>query len=142
MYFMCKGIVLVDHGSRVVAANQQVHIMAQLLNEHPEFLQYKVVGAHMEIAQPSIQEQLEHLVKQGCKEVLVIPYMLTPGKHARKDIPEQVHALQSQPQFQKIALKVSSEIKPVVAMCQVLLDCCVRPAESSGKPTVLGSNLP
>jgi sirohydrochlorin ferrochelatase len=43
--------------------------------------------AHMELARPTIAEGLAACVEAGATEVVVFPYMLSPGKHSTRDIP-------------------------------------------------------
>ena len=46
--------------------------------------------AHMELAEPSIAAGFENCVEAGATEVIVFPYMLSPGKHSTSDIPRMV----------------------------------------------------
>jgi sirohydrochlorin ferrochelatase len=48
--------------------------------------------AHMELAEPSIEAGLRNCVEAGATEVIVFPYMLSPGKHSTGDIPRMVAA--------------------------------------------------
>jgi sirohydrochlorin ferrochelatase len=48
--------------------------------------------AHMELAEPSIENGLRHCVEAGATEVICFPYMLSPGKHSTGDIPRMVAA--------------------------------------------------
>jgi sirohydrochlorin ferrochelatase len=50
-----------------------------------------VIGAFLELAPPSIPEALESAVRTGAREVVVIPLMLFPGRHAVHDIPALVN---------------------------------------------------
>ena len=46
--------------------------------------------AHMELAEPSIANGFAACVNDGATEVVVFPYMLSPGKHSILDIPRMV----------------------------------------------------
>lgn len=46
--------------------------------------------AHMELAEPSIAAGFAACVRDGATEVVVFPYMLSPGKHSIFDIPRMV----------------------------------------------------
>lgn len=46
--------------------------------------------AHMELAEPSIAQGFTNCVEAGADEVIAFPYMLSPGKHATRDIPRLV----------------------------------------------------
>lgn len=84
-----KAILLIDHGSRRDAANEMMDCMANLVQAMagPEVV---VRHAHMELAEPSIAEGVRHCVEAGATELIVFPYMLSPGKHSTGDIPRMV----------------------------------------------------
>ena len=46
-----------------------------------------VRAAHMELASPLIPDGVEACVQAGATELVVFPYMLSPGKHSTRDIP-------------------------------------------------------
>lgn len=46
--------------------------------------------AHMELAEPSIEQGFAACVESGATEVVAFPYMLSPGKHSTRDIPRMV----------------------------------------------------
>lgn len=46
--------------------------------------------AHMELADPTIAQGFANCVEAGASEVIVFPYMLSPGRHSTTDIPRMV----------------------------------------------------
>ncbi|MEP6733490.1 MAG: CbiX/SirB N-terminal domain-containing protein [bacterium] len=86
-----KAILLIDHGSRRDEANEMMDCMANLLQAlaGPEVV---ARYAHMELAEPSIETGLRHCVEAGATEIIVFPYMLSPGKHSTGDIPRMIAA--------------------------------------------------
>ena len=85
---MKTAILIVDHGSKKKAANEMLkHIAEHVSRLRPEFI---VETAHMELADPSIQQGIQKCVELGAKTVVVHPYMLSPGRHATEDIPKMV----------------------------------------------------
>ncbi|UJR85175.1 sirohydrochlorin chelatase [Sandaracinus amylolyticus] len=82
-----RAILLVDHGSRVEAANAQLGEVARLV-ERIAADGTIVRHAHMELAAPSIPEGIAALVREGATEIVVVPYFLAPGRHATSDVPE------------------------------------------------------
>lgn len=46
--------------------------------------------AHMELAEPSIAAGFASCVEAGATDVVVFPYMLSPGRHSTTDIPRMV----------------------------------------------------
>lgn len=78
-------IIIVDHGSRRLEANEMLHEFVQLFIAHSS---YRIVEpAHMELAEPSIATALDRCVKQGARHIVVAPYFLSPGRHWDEDIP-------------------------------------------------------
>jgi len=84
-----KAILLVDHGSRRDAANEMMNCMANLVQAMAGS-DVVVRYAHMELAEPSIESGVRSCVDAGATEVVVFPYMLSPGKHSTGDIPRMV----------------------------------------------------
>ena len=84
-----KAILLIDHGSRRDEANEMMDCMANLVQTlaGPAFV---VRYAHMELAEPSIAAGVQSCVDAGATELIVFPYMLSPGKHSTGDIPRLV----------------------------------------------------
>jgi sirohydrochlorin ferrochelatase len=84
-----RAILLVDHGSVRPEANHMLDCVANLLQAMvgPEVL---VRAAHMELAEPLIPEGVDACVAAGATELVVFPYMLSPGKHSTRDIPRIV----------------------------------------------------
>jgi sirohydrochlorin ferrochelatase len=84
-----KAILLIDHGSRRDAANEMMDCMANLVQAMagPDVV---VRYAHMELAEPLIPAGVQQCVDAGATELIVFPYMLSPGKHSTGDIPRMV----------------------------------------------------
>lgn len=84
-----RAILIIDHGSVRAEANHMLSSVAELL-------QTMVGGdvlvrfAHMEIAEPTIEQSFDDCVAAGATEVVAFPYMLSPGKHSTRDIPRMV----------------------------------------------------
>ncbi|HEX6600632.1 MAG TPA: CbiX/SirB N-terminal domain-containing protein [Gemmatimonadaceae bacterium] len=86
-----KAILLIDHGSRRSEANEMMDCMANLVQAvaGPDVV---VRYAHMELCEPSISSGVRNCVEAGATELIVFPYMLSPGKHSTGDIPRMVAA--------------------------------------------------
>jgi sirohydrochlorin ferrochelatase len=89
-----KAILLVDHGSRKREANDMLVCMANLVQAMagPDVI---VRPAHMELAEPSIAAGFASCVEAGATEVIVFPYMLSPGRHSTSDIPRMISDIAS-----------------------------------------------
>ena len=135
-----KAILLIDHGSMRAEANNMLECMANLVQS---MVGEGVVvrAAHMELAEPSIPEGLARCVAAGATEVVVFPYMLSPGKHSTRDIPRMVaEAAAAHPQ---LACTVTSAFGVHDKLAEVIVEraglgvrsatgpadgaCCMRP---------------
>jgi len=77
-------VVLIAHGSRLEAANEEVRQLAAQLQET---LQRPVLAAFLELAAPDIPTALDEALGKSPREILVLPYFLTQGRHVQEDIP-------------------------------------------------------
>jgi sirohydrochlorin ferrochelatase len=85
-----RGILLVDHGSRLEAANALLLRIAEAVGRRRGDAIVEV--AHLELEEPSLASALERCVARGARELVVCPYFLGPGSHTRRDIPRLVEA--------------------------------------------------
>lgn len=84
------GVLLVDHGSRRAESNDQLEDMAgRVAGLVPGSV---VRAAHMEIAEPTIEQAVDALAAEGCREIVVLLYFLSDGRHVTRDVPELVEA--------------------------------------------------
>ncbi len=81
-------ILLIAHGSRKQAANQEVIHLAQKLSQKSS---QKIIGCFLEIAQPDIPTALERAIKEKPDMIKILPYFLTQGRHVTEDIPRIVN---------------------------------------------------
>ncbi|GHP07538.1 hypothetical protein PPROV_000628000 [Pycnococcus provasolii] len=86
-------VVIVDHGSRVASANESLADVVQLYKERTGT--NVVEMAHMELAEPTIDDAVARCVEQGATTVVVFPYFLSRGRHVREDIPRLVEQARS-----------------------------------------------
>ncbi len=81
-------LLLVDHGSRFQEANDMLADVATMVKRISglECVHY----AHMELAEPTIEQGFATCVREGATAVVVHPYFLSPGRHSTSDIPRMV----------------------------------------------------
>jgi sirohydrochlorin ferrochelatase len=79
-------LLLVDHGSRRKEANEALFDMIELLRRRapPGII---IHGAHMEMAEPTLDDGFRACVEAGARHIVVVPYFLAPGRHSTTDIP-------------------------------------------------------
>jgi sirohydrochlorin ferrochelatase len=83
---MKTALLIVDHGSRLQAANDMLDDVVDVLrNLSSDMI---IHAAHMELCEPTIEEGVDRCVADGAESIIVFPYMLSPGRHATEDIPQ------------------------------------------------------
>ena len=82
-------LLLIDHGSRRAEANQTLAEVAALIRERLEE-NWIVEVAHMELAEPTIEQGFARCVEAGATTILAHPFMLSKGRHVQEDVPRLV----------------------------------------------------
>ena len=86
-----KALVLIAHGSRREASNDEVVILSEVIaqdmrNEYPI-----VQAGFLELVQPSVTETIDNCVQLGATEIFVVPFFLSKGRHVYEDVPREVN---------------------------------------------------
>jgi sirohydrochlorin ferrochelatase len=76
--------LLIAHGSRREEANLDLARLAAALCERNIFPIVEI--AYLELAQPAIPEGCRACVERGARHVLLLPYFLSAGAHAKDDL--------------------------------------------------------
>ena len=100
-----KTYVLIAHGSREAASNRAFLKMVSRLKAATGIK--SMTGAFLELAEPSIPLSLERAVATGAREVVVVPLMIFPGRHAVKDIPGLIREMARRHRKVRFRLKKS-----------------------------------
>jgi sirohydrochlorin ferrochelatase len=124
-----RAILIVDHGSRRPEANRQLEAVAAVVRRQSGAATV-VEHAHMELAEPSIAEGFARCVAAGASEVIVHPYMLSPGRHATEDMPRLVAAAAGA--FPEVSWRVTEPLGVHELIGRVVLERCGVPSVADG----------
>lgn len=81
---MSTAILLVAHGSRRQAANQDLVQLADMLAQQ---VQDEIIEiGYLELTEPTIPEGLEKCAARGASSVSILPYFLSAGSHVSQDL--------------------------------------------------------
>ncbi len=80
-------VVLVGHGSKAKAFDGAMKRVAASLRKGAFS---SVRCAYLEITAPSIPEAIGRAVREGARDVRVVPYFVLSGRHIREHIPQIV----------------------------------------------------
>jgi len=112
------GLLIVDHGSLRQEANQVVSQVATMVRKNSHFL--IVQHAHMELAEPNIQQGFETCVAAGVDKIIVQPYFLGPGRHSTTDIPRLIQEVSQK--HPHLAVSISAPLGPDPKMGELILE--------------------
>ncbi len=90
---MKKGVLVLGHGSRRQAANDGLKQLTDMVQAN---LRIPAVPVYLEFARPSLEDGVASFVKQGIKEMIIMPSLLFPGIHLTEDIPETIGKLEEE----------------------------------------------
>lgn len=111
-------ILLVDHGSKRAQANEMLLEIADMTRAKSAGV--PVHTAHMEIAEPSIADGMRACVDGGATHVVLVPFFLSPGRHATTDIPEI--AAEAAALFPGVSYEVRPPIGTHPGVVDIILD--------------------
>ena len=85
-----KALLLIAHGSRAAAANDEIRRLAERVDASAGDEFGAVVPAFLEMAEPNIHQGIERCVELGADAIVVVPYFLAAGRHVTRDIPAEI----------------------------------------------------
>ncbi len=91
-----KHLLIVAHGSRREESNDEVRALARRIDALDNGVFDSTRAAFLELAEPSIPEGIQACIDAGAREILVLPYFLSAGRHVSQDIPAAVAVKQRQ----------------------------------------------
>lgn len=114
-----KALLIIAHGSRRQASNDEVHSIAAQIREHGQHEFDIVESAFLELASPLIPEGIDKCVALGASEIIVSPYFLNSGKHVTEDIPNII--TQVKLAYPDIAIHVTRHVGSSPIMLDLIL---------------------
>jgi len=127
-----QALVLIAHGSRRQASNQEVMELASRLQQSAGDRYQLIEAGFLEIAEPSIPEAIETCIQSGATSIVVVPYFLAAGRHVAEDIPQIVKPVAEQ--HPQVTIRISEHIGMSDSMTRLILDS----ASSDSGPDIGG----
>lgn len=87
-------LLLIAHGSRREASNDEVRELAAKLGTISTDRFDLVIPAFLELAEPDIPTGVSLCAQAGATDVTAIPYFLSAGRHVANDIPAELEKAQ------------------------------------------------
>jgi sirohydrochlorin ferrochelatase len=129
-----QALVLIAHGSRRQASNQEVMELASRLQQSAGDRYQLIEAGFLEIAEPSIPEAIETCIQSGATSIVVVPYFLAAGRHVAEDIPQIVKPVAEQ--HPQVTIRISEHIGMSDSMTRLILD-----SASSDSGPVIGAGM-
>ena len=112
-------LLLIAHGSRRQASNDEVRDLAQAL-KHQTGDEFSIVEcAFLELAEPSIPDGVSACVEKGAESVTVLPYFLSAGRHVVTDIPEELQ--KAQDKHPQVKIKTAPYLGSAQGISEILI---------------------
>ena len=116
-----KVLMLIAHGSRKQAANDEVSRLAEQISNLEGSEYDAVIPAFLEFAEPDIHQGVERCVELGADTIVAMPYFLAAGRHVAEDIPKEIKCARAgNPQ---VNIEISQYMGESEAMARLVLQC-------------------
>lgn len=116
-----KVLMLIAHGSRKQAANDEVSRLAEQISTLNDSEYDAVVPAFLEFAEPDIHQAVERCVELGADTIVAMPYFLAAGRHVAEDIPKEIACARAgNPQ---VNIEISQYLGESEAMAGLVVQC-------------------
>ena len=131
-----KSLLLVAHGSRRKASNDEVRALIERMRGVADTFD-DLACAFLELAEPSIADGLRQAIARGATEVVVLPYFLSAGRHVVTDIPAEMEPVQKQ--YPSLDIRLAPYLGAAEGVVGLLLELASRctakaPAEDLPPP--------
>lgn len=117
-------LLLIAHGSRREAANDEVREMARRVESIERKRFVCVIPAFLELAEPDIQTGVDLCAQAGAVEITVLPFFLSAGRHVAEDIPRAL--AQASKRYPHISIYLAQHIGQHQDMPKLLFDASMR----------------
>lgn len=115
-----EALLLIAHGSRRQASNEEVKDLKNLLSLSSNNTCRITEHAFLELARPSIPEGISACVTQGASRIIALPYFLSAGRHVTDDIPSELEIAKKL--HPNINIKIAPYLGKAEAISDILLE--------------------
>ncbi len=116
-----KVMLLIAHGSRKQAANDEIGELAARVQAMAGDSYAAVLPAFLELAEPDVQQGIDRCVEMGATEIVAVPYFLAAGNHVARDIPGEIACARAG--HPEIRIEMSPYVGGHVGMADLVLRC-------------------
>ena len=124
--------MLVAHGSKIISSNEEIKKLTRKLAQDSRGLFDIVECAFLEFAKPSVLEGASICTSRGAKEITLLPYLLSSGRHLTKDIAAELEKIRRN--YPQVRLKITPYLGAAEEISEVLTRLCKRASDASCHP--------
>ncbi len=89
-----ESVIILGHGSKSADAISDFNYIVELTRQKSG--NNHVYGAHMELAEPSLEDTIAKVNNLGITRIVILPYFLYNGNHIKEDIPAIISSIQKE----------------------------------------------
>lgn len=108
-----QAVVLLGHGSIREEANKEVRAMWGMMQD--ELPELEISGCFVEVAEPTMEQEIDRLAAEGFHRIVIVPMFLTRGQHLSNGIPRILEAMRQKYTQIQIDLTRHLGIDPLLA---------------------------
>lgn len=112
-------LLIVAHGSRMPETNDEIKLLTDGVRRRVGGRYDSVAYSFLEFAEPSFEDGFQACINAGADEIVVLPYLLSVGRHVKKDIPELVKCKKDE--HPEVTFKVAPYVGSAEGMLDLLL---------------------
>jgi sirohydrochlorin ferrochelatase len=115
---MKTAVIILGHGSRGNGNDAAIKrvVEAIKMSRSREIVEY----AFLQYVQPTPDEALDRCIKQGAKEIVIVPFFMQAGAHVTKDIPDFLY--KSRTQHPECIIRSTDYVGAHPLMTQIVMD--------------------
>lgn len=121
-----KVMLLIAHGSRKQAANDEIRALAERIEALDGERFSAVRAAFLEMAEPDIHQGIEDCIALGATEIVAVPYFLAAGRHVIADVPGEIESARAG--HPGIEIRISQYLGQHADLPELVLRCAAQSA--------------
>lgn len=111
-------VIVLGHGSRSDDFAREFETLVELVRTRTG--ESRVYGAHMSLAEPSLEQAISRAVETGARHVTIVPCFLFHGNHIKEDIPQMLTAQRDR--YPGVRIEMARHIGPDERLAAIVCD--------------------
>lgn len=117
---MQQGVILLGHGSRQPAANQEILQITEQVQAMGEQANTLYETCFLQFGEPTLPQAIAKLTAVGVKNITIVPILLTVGTHIQFELPKLIQ--EQQGQYPEVTFMLAPHLGADHRIAEILLD--------------------